>query len=256
MQVLHSKILGKGEPLIILHGFLGMSDNWKTLGSSYAENGFEVHLLDQRNHGRSFHSKEFDYDLMVKDLKAYMDENSIEKASLIGHSMGGKTAMFFACQHPERTEKLLVADIAPRAYEPHHQHIFKGLQSIDLNKISSRNEASSALEKHIKEWGIRQFLLKNLYRKGKDEYGFRFNLPVLASSQEDIGQALPENHRFSGPTLFLKGDRSDYITEKDHKDISSHFPESDIKSIEGAGHWLHAEKPDEFFELSSAFLKS
>ena len=179
MQLLHSQIFGSGKPLLILHGFLGMSDNWKTLGNQYAENGFEVHLLDQRNHGKSFQSTEFNYDLLIEDLKSYMTHHNIEKAIILGHSMGGKTAMQFACTYPEKVEKLLIADIAPKYYPPHHQPIINALNKINVSELSSRTEADEELSKYIKDFGTRQFLLKNLYWKEKGKLDFRFNLDVL-----------------------------------------------------------------------------
>lgn len=162
--ILHSKIIGHGQPLLILHGFLGMGDNWKTLGNRFAEE-YQVHLIDQRNHGRSFHSDEFDYELMVEDLLNYIDHHHLENINLIGHSMGGKTAMLFAVNHPERVHKLIVADIGPKYYPSHHEQILNGLNAIDFTQQRSRNEIEEVLENYIPEMGIRQFLLKNVYRK-------------------------------------------------------------------------------------------
>lgn len=255
-EQLYSKILGEGSPLLILHGFLGMSDNWKTLGSSYASHGYETHLIDQRNHGRSFHAEPFNYSILSDDLLRYADHHELERFSIIGHSMGGKTAMTFAATHPERISKLLVADISPRAYPPHHQQIIRGLKAIDPGTLKSRGEADRILGGHINNPGIRQFLLKNLYRKNSNTFGFRFNLEVLSDRMEEIGAALDENRTFDGPTLFLKGDRSDYITEKDHEMISRHFPAAEIKTIANAGHWLHAENPEDFLQESLDFFDS
>ena len=163
MEILYSKIIGEGKPLLILHGFLGMSDNWKTLGNQYAKNGFEVHLIDQRNHGKSFHSTDFDYEFLANDLKIYIEHHAISEASLIGHSMGGKTVMQFAILYPELVNKLIVADIAPKYYPPHHNEIINALVSLNFDLISSRSEADKELSKHLTNYGIRQFLLKNLY---------------------------------------------------------------------------------------------
>jgi len=151
MEILHSKIIGEGKPLLILHGFLGMSDNWKTLGNKYAENNFKVHLIDQRNHGKSFHDENFDYELLAGDLKVYMDYHKISKAALIGHSMGGKTAMQFACTYPQMVEKLIIADIAPKSYPPHHSQIINGLLALNFDAITSRGDADKELAKHIPE---------------------------------------------------------------------------------------------------------
>lgn len=255
MSLLHSNVIGSGEDLIVLHGFLGMSDNWKTLGAKFAEQGFRVHLLDQRNHGRSFHSNDFSYEIMVNDLMAYMDANKIEKTAILGHSMGGKTAMFATCMQPNRFTRLLVADIAPKSYEPHHHEIINALLALDKENLTSRSQADELLAQHIKNWGIRQFLLKNLYRENKEELRFRFNLPVLSDQMETIGKSLPETYHFSKPTLFLRGGNSDYILEADHHTINHHFSQAKIKSIPNTGHWLHAEAPDVFFKLSLEFLK-
>jgi len=255
-QLLHSNIIGSGKPLIILHGFLGMSDNWKTLGKKYAENGFEVHLIDQRNHGRSFHSDIFNYEALVFDLKYYLKGHQIGKTILIGHSMGGKTAMQFACNHPENITKLIVADIAPKYYPAHHDEIIKGLQSLDFETIKSRTEADKALAKHVSSFGVRQFLLKNLYWKTKGKLAFRINLPVLANNMHEVGENISALDSFEGPTLFLKGDRSEYITDNDSEIIQKHFPNAVIDTIKNAGHWLHAENPEEFLSKSLSFINS
>ena len=157
MEILHSRILGEGRPLIILHGFLGMSDNWKSIGSRYSENGYQVHLVDQRNHGKSFWSDSFDYDLLAEDLEVYVDHYNLDSLVLLGHSMGGKTAMQFAVDQPERVEKLLVADIAPKYYAPHHHEIFNALTSVPVDTIESRVQADEILSKHLSDAGIRQF---------------------------------------------------------------------------------------------------
>ena len=256
MQLLHSQIFGSGKPLLILHGFLGMSDNWKTLGNQYAENGFEVHLLDQRNHGKSFQSTEFNYDLLIEDLKSYMTHHHIEKAIILGHSMGGKTAMQFACTYPEKVEKLLIADIAPKYYPPHHQPIINALNKINVSELSSRTEADEQLSKYIKDFGTRQFLLKNLYWKEKGKLDFRFNLDVLTDKMEEVGENISTTASYAGPTLFLRGDKSEYIAIDDYPLIKRHFPNAIIEVVEKAGHWLHAENPKQFYELSYNFMIS
>lgn len=256
MEILHSKILGEGQPFIILHGFLGMSDNWKTLGTQYSENGYEVHLVDQRNHGKSFHSEEFNYDVLSEDVIRYMDHHNIDSAYVMGHSMGGKTAMQLATSYPKRVTKLIVADIAPRYYPPHHHFIFNGLSHLDFDTISDRREADEELSKHIKEKGIRQFLLKNLYWEEKDRLGFRFNFDVLKERMEEIGENISSNAIYEGPTLFLRGDRSEYIQPDNFAEIKRHFPQADIETIDKAGHWLHAENPKQFYDKSFSFLNS
>jgi pimeloyl-ACP methyl ester carboxylesterase len=255
MPVLHSNILGEGQPIIILHGFLGMSDNWKSMGSKYAEEGFEVHLLDLRNHGKSFHSNDFNYDLLSEDVKQYMDHHHLEDAILLGHSMGGKTTMLFACRYPHLTKKLLVADIAPKFYPPHHQDIINALTALEIKNIGSRNEADEQLSQHINNVGIRQFLLKNLYWEEKGVLGFRFNLGVLSEKMEEIGENIGSTDTYKGPTLFLRGDRSEYIVADDLTVIKRHFPLATLETIENAGHWLHAENPKQFYEKSIRFIK-
>ena len=253
---LHSKITGKGPPLIILHGFLGMSDNWKTLGNLYAQNEFEVHLVDQRNHGKSFWSANFNYDLLAEDLAAYINMHKLSAVHLLGHSMGGKTAMQFACTYPNLVKKLLIADIAPKYYPPHHQLILDALTALPIKSINSRSEADALLAERISDVGIRQFLLKNLYWVNKGELGFRCNLEVLKDKMEEIGENISGTDSFEGPALFLRGDRSEYITSDDMADIKRHFPAAKIDSIEQAGHWLHAENPRQFFNKSMAFFKN
>lgn len=255
MNILHSNIIGNGTPLLILHGFLGMSDNWKTLGNQFAKDGFQTHLIDQRNHGRSFHSGDFSYELLADDILNYCNHNQLNNINIIGHSMGGKTAMFFAVNHPELVSKLLVADISPKYYPVHHQTILNGLNSINFNEIKTRNEADKQLSNFVPETGIRQFLLKNLYWRDKEKLGFRFNIQTLTNSIENIGKALSQNTQFNNDTLFLRGSKSDYIKDDDLQLIKHHFPSAKLSDIENAGHWLHAENPKLFYKKAIAFLK-
>ncbi|WP_298473493.1 alpha/beta fold hydrolase [uncultured Maribacter sp.] len=253
-QILHSKIIGEGKPICILHGFLGMSDNWKTLGSQYANEGMQVHLIDQRNHGKSFHADTFNYDILAEDLKNYLEHHGIEQTILIGHSMGGKTVMQFACSYPNMTRKIIVADIAPKFYPPHHQTIIDGLNIVSTEGLTSRKEVDANLAKHIPEIGIRQFLLKNLYWEEKGKLGFRFNLKVLKNKMEEIGENISNSDSYNGPTLFLRGDKSEYVMPNDSPVIKSHFPNAVIETIDNAGHWLHAENPKQFFSKSVLFI--
>ncbi|MEP0263587.1 alpha/beta fold hydrolase [Dokdonia sp.] len=255
-MLLHANIIGEGKPLVILHGFLGMGDNWKTLAKQFAKDGYEVHLVDQRNHGRSFHSDDFSYQYMAEDLKVYCEEKGISNISLIGHSMGGKTAMLFATLYPEVVSKLIIADIGPKFYPQHHQTILEGLQSLSINKeaLQGRKEADAFLSNYISELGIRQFLLKNLYWVEKDVLGLRVNLPALIAQINSIGEALPENSFFDKPTLFLRGEASDYILDEDEALIQSAFAKAKLITIQNAGHWLHAENPRSFYEETMHFL--
>ena len=255
-MTLHSQIFGSGKPFIILHGFLGMGDNWKTLGLRWSEEGYEVHLLDLRNHGRSFHSDTFSYEAMAQDVKNYCTEHGIAELVLLGHSMGGKVAMQFAGDFPKMVSKLIVADIGPQAYPLQHDDILEGLASLNFSEIKSRGEAETQLSKYIKEKGTRLFVLKNLYRDKNKQLALRLNLPVLSQKNEAVGTALPETVVFSGDTLFLKGEKSKYIRPQDEILIKKHFPNALIKEVPHAGHWLHAENPDEFYDLSNSFIKT
>jgi len=254
-MILHSQILGEGTPFLILHGFLGMGDNWKTLGNEFAQLGYQVHLIDQRNHGRSFHAEEFSYEIMSEDLYEYCEQLQLDHILLLGHSMGGKTAMQFATTYPEIVEKLIVVDIGPKAYPQHHQDILKALSLLDFTEINSRGEADEVLSAYIKEFGVRQFLLKNLYWKEKGQLGFRMNLEVLTEKIEEVGRPLAEDAVFEKPTLFIAGGASGYIEPLDELLISRHFPQAKIEIVPNAGHWVHAENPQEFYRVVEGFLK-
>ncbi len=254
-MILHSHIVGSGKPLVILHGFLGMGDNWKSLALSMAEAGFQVHLVDQRNHGRSFHHPEFNYELLTQDLKAYLDHHGIDQIVLLGHSMGGKTAMNFATQYPDYVTHLVVADIGPKEYPPHHQAILKALNHLQQSGPTSRKHADQLLFEYISEAGIRQFLLKNIYWAEPERLALRLNLEALTQNADQIGTALPINVLFAGPTLFLKGAKSAYILPEDQAGITRHFPLAKFIEIPRAGHWLHAENPKDFLAAFLAFIQ-
>jgi len=255
-MTLHANILGKGQPFVILHGFLGMSDNWKTLGTKYSEQGYEVHLIDQRNHGHTFHHPEFNYKVMVDDLKHYCDAHHLSEIILLGHSMGGKTAMFFAAKYPDLVSKLLIADISPRFYPIHHDTILEGLSRLDFSVIKSRSEADQQLSRFVPDFGTRQFLLKNLYWKDRGQLALRMNLEALREHVSEVGEALPYYLMFDKDTLFLRGDRSEYISKSDEDVILQHFPKAKIVTIRNAGHWLHAENPDDFYAESMSFIQN
>lgn len=253
-MLLHSNIIGNGKPFVILHGFLGMSDNWKTLGVQFSEEGFRVHLLDQRNHGHSFHSDVFNYDVLVEDLKQYCDAHHLENIILLGHSMGGKTAMLFAAKYPELVSKLIVADISPRFYPVHHDGILDGLSALNFDIIKSRGEADTILSSYVSDFGTRQFLLKNLYWVEKGTLGLRMNLDVLKEEVAEVGEPLPSQAIFKKDTLFLRGDRSEYVGIDDESIITNHFPNVQIVTISNAGHWLHAENPKDFFDAVMRYI--
>ena len=252
-MILHSKIVGEGAPLLILHGYFGMGDNWKSLANKFAEN-YEVHLIDQRNHGRSFHKYDFDYELLVEDLFNYIQHYNLDKVYLLGHSMGGKVAMLFAVTFPEFVDKLIVADISPKYYKPHHQQILAALNAVNFEIQNTRSKVEAILKIYIKEPGILQFLLKNVYRKTKEQLGFRFNLVSLTENNSEVGAALPSFTEFEGETLFLRGENSNYITKNEEGLIAAHFPNAKIVTVKNAGHWLHAENPMQFYTEVVTFL--
>lgn len=252
-MILHSTILGNGAPLLILHGYFGMSDNWRGLGAKFAEN-FEVHLIDQRNHGRSFHADDFDYELLVEDLYNYVTNHQLSKVCVLGHSMGGKVAMLFAVTYPEMVDKLVIADISPKYYKPHHEHILEALNAVNFSIQDSRKKVEEVLKIYIQEPGIIQFLLKNVYWETKGQLAFRFNIHSLTANNSEIGEALPSFTHFDGTTLFLRGEKSDYITKGEESLIEAHFSNATIVTVKNAGHWLHAENPIQFFDEVVSFL--
>jgi len=254
MTLLHSTVIGNGKPLIIAHGFFGMGDNWKTLAKKFSKD-YEVHLIDQRNHGRSFHSDSFDYNLLTEDLLYYIEYYKLQNVYLVGHSMGGKVAMLFAVTYPAHLDKLVVVDIAPKYYKPHHNFILEALKNIDFSKMTSRREIAEILRKHINDESIIQFLLKNIYWEAKNKLALRFNLKSLIKNSAEVGKALPVNTQFKKPTLFLKGECSNYIDTSDAPLIKTHFPNSKIATVKNAGHWLHAENPSDFYDIVTQFFR-
>ena len=245
---------GSGEPLIILHGLFGSADNWFSIAKEL-EREFTLYLVDQRNHGDSPHSDEWNYKVMAGGLAELMEDEGIETAYLMGHSMGGKTVMNFALRYPEKVKKLIVADIAPRYYPIHHQTILEGLSSINLHEIKSRKEADDQLAKYVPEAGIRQFLLKSLGRNSAGDFIWKINLSVIMDKIENVGEALDSEGTFDKPTLFMGGANSNYIQEKDKKDIDRFFPNNHLIYIKNAGHWLHAEQPQAVVDTVKAFLR-
>ncbi len=252
---LHSQIVGQGRPMVILHGFLGMGDNWRSLALALAQANFQVHLIDQRNHGRSFHHADFNYEVLTQDLYQYLRNKGIDRTIILGHSMGGKTAMKLTTQHPELVSHLVIADIGPKAYPPHHQAILKALLHLEQGRPQSRKQADSLLAVFIDDPLIRQFLLKNLYWSKSKQLTLRLNLKALINNSNEIGAPLTEKGYYAGPTLFLKGALSDYIMPGDWALISHHFPQASLVEIPKAGHWLHAENPVDFLEAITDFLQ-
>lgn len=245
---------GAGKPLIILHGLFGMSDNWMTLSRQFTDNGFQVYIVDARNHGRSPHSDEFNYALMSEDLVELMDDENISAATVIGHSMGGKTAMWLACTQPDRVSKLISVDISPKYYAPHHQTVFAAIHGIDLGQLTSRKEAEAGLREKLHDEDTIQFLLKNLYWDENEKLAWRFYLTGIEKNIASIGEALPAQYSYNGKTLFLRGEKSGYISPGDKPEIIKHFPNALISIVANAGHWIHAENPRGFMDIVLTFL--
>ncbi len=247
---------GQGQPLIILHGLFGQSDNWNTLAKNFSEIGFHVFALDQRNHGLSPHADEWSYEAMADDLKQFIDNHNLQNPILLGHSMGGKTVLFFELKYSGLAKKLIIADIAARAYEPHHSDVLKALHAVDFSKITTRKEAESIMNNYLSDFGTKQFLLKNIYWKDEanTQMAWRFNLQALSNSYDNIGVLIPYFTSFTD-TLIINGEKSNYINEQDKLDFKNRFTNVQFKTILNAGHWIHAEKPKEFFEIVVEFLK-
>ena len=247
---------GRGEPLIILHGLFGMSDNWVSLARRWAEH-FHVFVLDFRNHGQSPHSPEFNYSVLADDLYEFMLDRALPSACILGHSLGGKTAMLFALNHPEMTEKMVVVDIAPRAYvHTRFKQFLKLLLNMNLQKVHSRIESDRYLAAKIPQTAIRHFLLKNLRRSTHNSFEWKLNLPALYENVERVLEAIePDGQTFEGPALFLRGENSDYIGEKDVPRIKALFPQARVVTVPGATHWVHADNPDFLFNQVLWFLE-
>ncbi len=256
MNLLHSKIYGTeqtGTPLLVFHGLFGMLDNWGSFGKEFGEL-FPTHLMDLRNHGKSFHSEEMDLDAMTVDILNYMEAHGLEKINLLGHSLGGKAVMTFAITYPEKVDHLIVVDMAPKAYPPHHQGIIKALQSVDFSVVKSRQEAEGILSEYIHEKSVIQFLAKNLYWTEEKNLAWRFNLKTLAEKYNDFVSSAIKFGQFSGETLFMGGAKSNYILPQDEFLIKQQFPNSKIIHIANAGHWVQAENPKDFNQAVKDFL--
>lgn len=254
MKLFHRKY-GSGQPLIILHGLFGQSDNWNSLAKQFGESGFEVYVADMRNHGLSPHSDVWNYKAMSDDIAELIADNNLQNIILLGHSMGGKAAMCFALENPAVLDKLIVVDIAPKYYSLHHQSVIEALTAVDFAVVKTRKEVEEILSKHISDFGAKQFLLKNIYWVENENLAWRFNLDVIVKNIENIGEATPADKSIDVPTLFIRGEKSNYILDHDLNLIQELFPRSMLETIEDAGHWVHAENPKVFFERVIRFLK-
>lgn len=250
---LNYKEFGQGDPIIILHGLFGMLDNWQTIAKKLSED-YWVFIIDQRNHGKSPHLDGLSYSLMAEDLQKFMEQQWIPKAHIIGHSMGGKTAMQFAFDYPDMVDKLVVVDIAPSANAPGHQLIFDALFSVDLQKLENRGTADDTLAVKIEEFGVRQFLLKNLTRNKEGGYRWKMNLATIFKNYENILAAVTTDQSYDGASLFIKGGASAYIQQREIEVINQLFTDVTIETVEEAGHWVHADAPDILLEKVKNFL--
>lgn len=254
MKLNYKKYGSEEKTLIILHGLFGSLDNWQTLGKRFGEH-FTTYIVDQRNHGKSPHLDSHNYQEMANDLNELIDELNVEDIYLIGHSMGGKTAMQFSIEKPHRVNKMVIVDIAPKYYPPHHQDIIGALKSVDFKIENDRKSVQRKITEKINDPGVIQFLMKGLTWVTKEQLGWKFNLNVLSQQIENIGEKLTGHAYFTNPTLFIRGELSNYITEEDIDIIEEAFPMSEHVTIENAGHWLHAEYPNQFFNEVITFLK-
>lgn len=254
---LNYKSIGQGKPVIFLHGLFGMLDNWQSFGKRIADAGYWAFLLDQRAHGKSNSGNEFNYKVLSEDLNNFLDANWIHECILIGHSMGGKTAMQFANDFPDYIEKLIVVDIAPKRYAGGHNEIFNALLSINLKETTSRQEVFDHLKNKLSDQpeSVIQFLLKNLKRKKEGGYEWKMNVKLLFENYNHILDNVQINHKIEVETLFIKGGKSNYIKKEDRDILSSKFLNFKLLTIEDAGHWVHADQPDELFKSIVSFIE-
>ena len=257
MHYLHYRESGEqspgGSPLLFLHGLFGSSSNWGRVVSHFASKHRCI-LPDLRNHGRSFHATDVEYEAQADDLIRLMNHLDIKTANIIGHSMGGKVAMELALEYPERCDKLVVVDIAPVRYRHGFGEIIDSLRSIDLALLGSRQEADNLLGKRLADPGLRGFLLQNLVRDD-GRWIWRLNLEALAEGQQEIvGFPAKRRRPYAGQSLFVAGEKSTYINYPDHATIQPLFPGASIVTIPGAGHWVYAEKPGPFIDQLERFL--
>ena len=255
---LHSKVYGKHEnKLYILHGLLGSLDNWQTLAKQWEQSGYEVHAIDLRNHGKSPHTPSHAISELAEDVIAYAEQNAHQKISILGHSMGGKVVCQLLIDEPYLIQKAIIVDIAPREYPAHHNDVFYALGQLQLDAEGvSRQILDQQLAQYIPEFGIRQFLLKNIDRKKSGGYEFKFNFDVLKADYSEIIQAIQIDWPIDIPTQFIRGEKSGYITDQDILQLEQEFTQSEFVTIPNAGHWVHAEQPAAIQQSVLTFLQS
>jgi len=251
------RVAGSGQPLIILHGLFGQSDNWNSLAKQFSEQGFQVFTVDQRNHGLSPHSEVWTYEAMADDLHEFIQEQGLHKPVLLGHSMGGKTVLFFEKKYPGSADKLIVADMSAREYPAHHQSVLDALLAVDFDAIENRKQAEEVMGRYISDFGTKQFLLKNIFWKEGEEkkMAWRFNLPVIIRDYDEVRVPVPF-YTAAVPTLIIRGEKSNYVQESDLQDFRERFSDLQVVTIAEAGHWVHAEKPQEFSKAVLDFIQA
>ncbi len=240
---------GTGSPIVILHGLLGSSRNWQSAGVALAASGHRVIGLDLRNHGSSPWDDDCSYAAMAEDVRAFLQTEKLDSVHLIGHSMGGKVAMRLALSYPQLVNRLTVVDIAPRAYSDRVRVEFTAMNSMDLSKIKSRRDAENQLMDTVTDWGMRQFILTNLNSDENGIWKWTVNREALTQSLKPILDfTVDENETFSGPTRFIRGGKSNYITDADYSLIKKHFPSADCVTLPQSGHNPHFDSRAEFVE--------
>jgi len=257
MQLFYHRYGNEGDqPIVILHGLFGLSDNWVTYARRLASEGFDVWVLDQRNHGRSPHSPNFNYLALTDDLFDFLDEHDIEDPIIIGHSMGGKVAMRFALENPHLVKRLLIVDITLKSYGPRDNHrvIIDAMKKVDFSQVETRQDVEDQIAPYIKEKRIRQFIMKNLQRTEGNEFKWQINIEGIEPNLDKMFDGIDTINKFGKPTLFVRGGASDYILPTDYDQIRYNFPQAEIITIEGASHWVHVEAAEKFYTLSLGFV--
>ena len=247
------EVVGKGDPLVILHGLLGSADNWRSMSRRLGAR-YQVFAPDLPNHGRSPHSDILDYDVMAADVREFMEQQALRRVMLLGHSMGGKVAMQFAIDYSAQVDRLIVVDIAPKAYEPSQRYLLKAMRSLDLSRYKSFADVDAALAPEVSSGSLRQFLIKNLARDEKGRLRWKLHLEAIDGNYDKLLRGLAAERSFNKPTLFIRGGRSNYIEDDDAPLIRQMFPQAEIVTLAEAGHWVHVDLPEEFFQTVVNFL--
>src|SRR6266545_3349925 len=250
---LHFQAHGEGIPLILIHGFLGSSDNWRSMSSRLAA-GYRVYAVDLRNHGRSPHSRVMNYPIMAQDVREFIDDHRLASPFVLGHSMGGKVAMELALQDPKQVDKLVIVDIAPKSYPSMHGQLLAALRGLQLQAYKFFGEIDSALSGAIPDPLVRQFLLKNLTRDPHEGFRWRIALDAIVENYDELTKAVAAGSPFIKPACFIRGGRSNFLVEQDYQSIRGYFPRAQFKTIASADHWVHIDAPDEFYRIVTDFL--